>query len=835
MRNGPRRPAPRHAPGPGVPGQLIDVPPQGSRTRSVWALAIGVALASVACGGGSAPPLAPERAAERAAIEGEQCGGERPCEDPLVCARAGSCQAAGTSGTLPEGAGCASDSDCLRALVCGSEGACVHAAGGAPGERCSEALSCRTDLVCAGDERCRAIGAPGTAGVGEPCDAPAECRLGLVCGGAACLQPVDWAWPDCPEEDPEPVAYFRLPRGETLPDFYHLPFPSDLRLHGGRLDLRSHPDPGSALPVGTGGAARAAQGAEQHVGVKPLSVITFRLSAPIDWTTVRMEGSDPTVVLLLLDPAGVEPPRRRHFSWRQDPAAGPYHCGPTLALRPGVGWPLRPGGQAAALLLDGLRDRTGRPYQRESDLEALLSDELPEEDALSAAHATYGPLRAALVASEIDPERVLTATLFTVEDSLAALGRLADAAHHAPAPEVVEVHPCEEAPADWPCRSLGPLATPACPSPAAGYTELLGLLRVPSFRPGAPPYVDPGSGGVALRSDAPLLPLGTEEACFSLALPQGHASPPDGWPVVMYAHDRGGHARSAVVAGVAQHLAGPPGDGEDATLPRLAVLSVDAPGHGVRQAGRSPSAPRLADPVALRGERLQWVADQLLVERALGSVTLASPGGAPKLDGTRSAFVGLGDGAAAGVLFLAHAPRVRAGALLGGGADWALELTETPASAGLAAVLLATPPGTLHVFHPALALLQQYLDPVDPASVASHVMVRRREDDIVRKHLFGLATVDPALGLAGAQVALPRCLGLQQATPALWQVEGLDPVELPASRNIADYMTAVLELFEARDADPGAALLADARALRKLRHFLGSALAEPAVAPTVPR
>ena len=825
-----------------VGGMRRDRPAASATARVGGALSASLAVATLclSCGGTTAPPLVPdEPGATRPALEGEQCGALRPCEDPLVCARTGLCATAGALGTLTVGAACQRDEDCLSLLVCGAGDVCVAAHGGSPGDPCDSGALCRDDLLCASDDRCRAPGSPGTAGVGEPCSSPTGCRRGLVCGGAACLQPVEWAWEGCPPEATEPLAYFRVPRpAGPLSDFYHLPFPNELRLHDGQLDLEGHPDPGRALPVGAVGWTLAALGAEHLEGFSPLSAVTFRLSTPLDWTSVRMEGADPTVLLWLLDPAGVEPPRQRFFGWRHQPVRGAYHCGSALMLRPGAGWPLRSGAQAAVVLLDGLRDRAGQAYGREPDLTALLAEEPPAEDeTLQTAHTRYAPLRVALAAAGVAPARVVAATLFSVRDPLETIGRLASAALTSAPAELLEVHECSQAPVDSPCRALGstsPASVPGCPSEAAGYTELLGRVRLPSFRAGSPPFVEEGSGGVAARAPEALAPLGAEDACFSLTLPAQVPQPVQGWDPVVFAHAAGGHARSAVLSGVAARLAGPPLPGDDPAAPRLAVLSVDAPGHGLRTHGVSPAAPRLGNPVGLRGERLQWIADLLAIERWVGEQGLGDLPGAPGFDPERLTFVGHGEGASAGVSFLAHAQRVRAAALLGGGGDWTLGLLETRTTTALAEALLAEAPGALDPYHPVLGLLQQYLDPIDPASLARHVMLRRRDDDVPRKHLYLLAGLAPAVGHGEDLVALVRSLGLEQASPSLAPVDGLEPVELPAVRNIADYLTAVFEQFEARDVAPEAALLQDEWALRKLRHFLATAAQDPA-APTVPR
>lgn len=803
------------------------------------AVALGALLAA-ACNGAQSPELDPDNPLE-IGEEGDECGGVLGCESPLVCSRSFRCARPGTPGTVPAGGGCSQDGDCQALLACGVDGACVTLDGVGLDEFCAEAIPCRSDLICGASAACLAPGAPGTSAEGEACTTGEDCRLGLICNEALCARLQTWRPLCAPEASEEPVAYFRVPRsGQGEADFFYLPFPNDLRLKEGRLDLRHHPRPGSDFPVpGVAELVDELRG-EQRSGFSPMSTVIFRFSQPVDAKSIRSvvsSGDDANMLLVEFNAQDLAASRRRGMMWTSRDQGLPYVCGPWMGFRPVEGWPIATG-TAAVVLLDGLKTWDGDPIGREPDLDALLGDARPGSADLSRVHETYAPLRAWLDAVGIDRGRVLSAALFSVDDPPNALARLRAATDAwEPGPTIDEVVVCDEGVAS-PCASDGTADLPerGCGPQAAGYVELHGTVTLPIFQEGMAPYTTEGEGGVPLYAGGAPPVVRTESVCFSLTVPSAGPMPEAGWPLLLFAHGTGGSFRSHVHNGLAELVAGVDVGGEAPV--RVAVLGIDAPLHGPRRNSDQPSEELFFDyrnPGAARGNSLQAIADLFGLARLAGAgLTLTAGDLEVRTDPAQVHFMGHSQGAQTGVPFLAFADEVQSAVLSGAGADLVTGLMTKSQPVDLTQaikVLLGDP--ALSPQHPILGLMQQYFDVVDPVHYGPLVFGLRREGT-TRQHTFHVVGTDDHYSPPETMVALARALRVHQAVPRLEPVEDLDPVTLPATGNYYELLTGVMEQF-APDGDYDGHFVAfrHTEARRKLAHFIATAVANEM--PTVPR
>jgi len=815
--------------------------PRRTLGAAAAALLLFAALHGGACDGPQTPELDPDNPLE-IGQEGDECGGVLGCEDPLLCSRSFRCARPGSPGTVAEGGGCTGDDDCQALLACGVDGTCLTMDGVGLDEFCAAEIPCRSDLICGAQAACVPPGSPGTNAEGEACAGGQECRLGLICNEGRCAKLDVWRPICAPEASEDAVAYFRVPRaGAGEADFFHLPFPNSLRLRDGHMDLAEHPKPRADFLIPGVRELVDALRAEVRAGFSPMSTVIFRFSKPVDADTVRTvstSGDDANVLLVELNPDDPGAARKRSISWTSRDQGLPYVCGPWMGFRPLEGWPIV-SGQAAVVLLEGLKTWDGEAIAREPDLDAVLADARPGNSDLARAHEAYAPLRTWLDAAGIERARVLNAALFSVDTPPnAMLGLRLAVDSWEPGPSVDEVVVCDEGVVS-PCASDGTADDPdrACGPTAAGFVELHGKVTLPVFQEGEPPYSEEGSGGIPVYAGGPPPVVRTEQVCFSLTVPTGPEMPAEGWPLLLFAHGTGGSFRSHVHNGLAELLSAVDVGGGAPTM-GVAVLGIDAPLHGPRRNSDKPAQELFFDyrnPLAARGNSLQAVADLFAVARLAGAgVSLTAGELEVRTDPAQVHFMGHSQGGQTGVPFLAFADEVRSAALSGAGADLITGLmTKTqPVDVPQAIKVMLGDPA-LSPQHPVLGLLQQYFDVVDPAYYGPLVFGMRREGT-TRQHTYHLMGMDDHYSPQPTMVALARTLRVHQAQPAIEPLDDLEPVTLPATGNYYEILTGVMEQF-APDGDYDGHFVAfrHAEARRKLAHFVGTAVLNGV--PTVPR
>jgi hypothetical protein len=756
-------------------------------------------------------------------VYGDACGTETPCVEGLVCAQDATCRYEDEPGTFGEGDDCVSTAQCALGLACAGSGLCAE------------------------------VGAAGTAAFGENCATDEDCRAGLSCADDGTCRGVEvplWAGAVCPDptlEDGPFRVFFEVPGDEPLSDFYRLPFPNDARLDDGVINLDGHPGPGPLIDLVGDAVAGVLRVASLDMGAYGNNQATFfRFSASPDLGTLtigRPGVGSVTVVDVTLGAAefNTEPPMRLQASTGRRA----YLCHNWLAVHPLDGVPWLPGHTYAALVSRTVADEDGVSAAPDADFSALLLPTAPSEGRLQRAWAAYAPLRAWLTTTGADPASLAAAAVFTVQDPPAQVERVRGAVDGQSIPDLRDLILCgvdddryaDPADPDRGCQGDG----------AAAWSELQGLVDLPAFQSGLPPYKDQGDGG-AIGFERTELPVTRTDAVHvSVVLPSG-APPPDGWPVILYGHGTGGNYTSAVREGLADQLTeialG------DATV-RFAIVSFDAPMHGPRafpenwkstwlEADPDAYEPDVLffnplNPRAARDNALQQVADLMGLTRMLANFDLApelSPTGERiQFDPANLYYLGHSQGGVVGATFLAHTDLIRGAVLSGAGGltiQSLLHKTEPHDLAAMLRVGLADP--DIDRVHPLLNIAQQIAEPADGVNHARHVLRAPLGDD-PRRHILQTYGVGDRFSPDETQFALARALGVDQVPGALTPLTNLDVITLPASGNHTSGTTAVVHLYEAQGRDAHFVLFDRPDTIAHVRSFFATAVVDPV--PTV--
>lgn len=741
----PARPGPRPAP----------------RAPAPLALLAPIALLSALLAVGCAPIRDNEALAGK---RNDPCQADIACGPGLVCAQDGTCQGVGDPGTTDLGDACVADDECRFGYLCSGNGRCGTVSLSPEGERCLSDRACEAGLVCARDGSCAQPGAEGTAPLGDGCAEDAECGYALICGPeGVCAETPRWGGVECSDvEVARPQILFDVPRGEVPAMFYTMPYPNDVRMRAGTIDRAGFPgadvmpEPGEML----GRYLSAVR--EDGAAFGPNSAVIFRFSGTVDFGTLDFGGDDPNFLFVDITPNGESRGRSPRSRFYATGGRDRYICNNWLGIRPSEGTPLTYGNTYAVVFRRGLTDDNGTPLEPSPDQEALLGGVPPVHPALVAAWQRYAPLRDWLAEDGIPSEDIIAAAVFTVGDPRARLAVVRDAVHAAPSPAVEEAVACD--------GGASPCAERSCPAAGGATREYHARLSLPGFLQGVPPYAD--WGGEAVYVDGAPRVQRAESVCAVLTTPSGDA-PAGGWPVAIFAHDLGGEARTAVDAGLADRLA----------EAGWATLSYDGVLQGARHGGDGlPDAAAAAAvldeparPGLMRDQMVQGAADLFALVRLLqGGVEL--PGGGA-LSTEQLAFVGHGRGGVYGVPFLAYEPAIRAGVLAAVGGDLVDWLQKRTAPRNLAAELLqAFAERDFNGMHPALHLMQTWLDPRDPVHYGT--LLRRPPEGLAGKHLLYLYGHEDPITPPSTMNHMALALRLQQV--------GEGPVELTAITVAAD-------------------------------------------------
>jgi hypothetical protein len=630
-----------------------------------------------------------------------------PCRPGLACTN-GRCK---PSGAQTEGEPCLTAFECEEGLTCGFGGFCIPQGAGVADDPCISAAECRRGYACvpgAGLQGICAVPETTAGDVGAECAGLLQCRAGLACSpesgrcvpGSLLLHPDVFSGVGCPDERTVDFgARMRLPDDDTAADFLSTPFPTDLRRLDGRLNLADFPVPGPG-PLGFDALDASLRVLETDAdGASRAPLIQFRFTAPLDAASlvdrvrlVAVESGEDVPLTVSVDTAGTK-----------------YHCPHRLVVRPRVEVLLAPGTTYAALLLSGIRAADGRAARPLDALPALLDGSAARER--PAVRPVVEALARALSATALPADGIVGATVFTTRAPSTLIEAVHAAVTAAPARLAETAVPCGGETVS-PCAVEGS-ADRACGSPDPAFTEWHLRLDLPVIQRGTRPYVNAEAGGEVARTGDAVSIVARETVCAALLLPTA-APPAGGWPVLVYAHGTGGGFRAHVDA-----------LGDLAT--DRVVLGYDGPMHGPRQGPAPWSDPgalffNLRNPGAGLGNAAQGIADLFAIDAFLSAhpVLELTPEVVVPVDRSRRVLWGHSQGGNAAAVALAHPGGWRGGLLTGTGGGFADGLLEkrTPTDGGLALRALLQS-AEVDRDHPALDLIGQVFEPVDPLMSAA--------------------------------------------------------------------------------------------------------------------
>jgi hypothetical protein len=705
---------------------------------------------------------------------GGECRLNTDCTGGKACI-SGVCVAAPA---VAEGGTCVATRDCGAGLYCNELATCRKGGTGAAGHPCTTDAVCLPPLRCAQSGFSGACATSGTGEVGAHCQANGDCLSGLSCARDQTCQSTAIAYPRyggaaCADEGPF-RAYFEVPRPAQPPaDFFRLPFPNDVRVSAGKLDISDFPTPG----VGVLGVDLVRLYADAYTadfdGFSAIAPVTFRFSAPIDFSTATGDS----VLLIDLTP-GDSLGALLARNWSYNSARGKYVCANRLVLRTGLDAPLLPHHIYAAILTTAIKSATGAAAAPDSDLTALLAAAAPTADAsLAAAWTTYKPLRDWVATRAATAPAIAAAALFTVQDAPGHVARVVAAVAAQPAPVLSALTRCDSG-VTSPCDDGTPAR--ACVAADPKFYEIHGKLTLPIFQQGTAPYLVPADGGGITETSGVPQVARTEAVCFALTIPKSTA-PAAGWPLVVYHHGTGGSMRSIVSDGIAGALAG--------ATPATASLGFEAVQHGARR-GTSQLPPdqlilNLMNPRAARDTYLQGAADvvQALRVAGLGLGATASPTGAAiAFNPAAVAFFGQTQGSASGELALPFTEGAIAAVLSGAGAFTTSALIDRRSPSDLSAGLALALGEPVDELHPVVTLLQSFFDRADPLNT-NPLTLKRPATGHASKHVFMTWGVGDTYTPPSTLIANAISLHVPALRPLIETVD-LSLVGRPVSLNI---------------------------------------------------
>lgn len=542
---------------------------------------------------------------------------------------------------------------------------------------------------------------------------------------------------ECEAPDPTDVrAYFEVPgaAGAQEGDFFRLPFPNDVRIVGGKLDLAGFPTPGSDL-LGYDPVQRyidAIVSSESAWGTYP--TVLFRFSGPIDYQSLRGSTGNYPVNWVDITPGAPENGQPQGLYWYASGGRTKYVCDHWVGVRAPAGAPLTPGHTYAVWITTDAVSSSGAKIQRSENFVALLGSAVPSDPALAAAHARFAPFRTFLADNNVPPDTILNATVITTADVRTTMADLAAAVEAGPVPVASGWVKCGSG-ASSPCPQAE--GDRACGSGSAAFDEYHALVSLPIFQQGTAPYLAPADGG-----DVGDSPVRQEDVCLALTVPKT-AMPASGWPLVVFAHGTGGSFRSHVsddVAGALSAAQTPIGS------VGFAVLGIDQVQRGPRRGSSTQSPDTLfynfANPAAARGNPLQGAVDQVALARFAASLDVTVGADAIQVDPAALVFFGHSQGAGHGSVALPYTDVFTAAVLSGNGAGLTEALLDKTQPVNIAAAVpwvLADPDGTGGLnggaMNPVLGLLQQWSDRGDPLNFA-RAIARAPIGTHAPKHVF---------------------------------------------------------------------------------------------------
>ena len=517
----------------------------------------------------------------------------------------------------------------------------------------------------------------------------------------------------CPADQASVHAVYELAPGtsEEL-GFFDAPWPSDARrTAAGTLDMSGFPNPFNISLVDEYLALL-----EDEIHGFGLQTPTyFRFDAPLEVASLPSleESLEEGASVFLVDIDASSPQRGERVPVVVDfvEEASEYWPGNTLTVQPAYGAPLRESNRYAVVVTKGVLGFDGLPVQRPALVNMLLGFEPLDADALPLALAEETSL-AALDELGVQRQDIVSFTSFTTQNVTREMYALRDYVDALPAPAL-------------------PFDVTRMVDQNEDFRLLTGTFMSPQFMDGEVPFVDQG-GRIHFDADGTPVQQGEFEVRFAVSLPQGD-TPPNGWPVILYAHGTGGDWMSFV--------------GETARrAARLgfAMVGVDQIHHGIRNP--DDDAPELLvfnffNPQAFRNNNRQSAVDlmalaRFIIENPLDPRVL---GEGFFFDASQLYFFGHSQGGINGPVYLAADDTARGGVLSGAGGVLPIALVDKVEPVNIpmlvATILRVQDPAQLRTDFPVFAALATAVEVSDPTLYVDAI-ARAPRDGFAAKHVM---------------------------------------------------------------------------------------------------
>lgn len=798
-----------------------------------------------------------------------------PCEFSAECRAGLICdgEVCIAPGDKPQGSTCLISGECEEELTCSLPPECLDGTGdissGACAPVCTEAGDAQIGHLCYVNADCEAylycdfVGIVGTCevtgqlDVSESCDSSKDCAAGLLCRENVCNSVFDIlanlsTFRECEPDDGVGRVLFEVPtESSESEEFYRLPFPNDIRVTGGKIDLTGHPVIGDHV-YNLDPAARIVEAlSNSSHGFSNTGAIYFRFSRVVGLSEIVIgadqapEDQKDTLALVDITPASSNYGERQDILWSAEMGGGSggrYICDNWLMVRPLFLRPLTPGRTYAALVMKGLKDGEGVPLIPDTDFETMLSDTEPSGDKMRVAWGKYKPLRDFLgdgsVGLPVGANRLLGAAVFTVGKSDQSIRQIRQTVSAGPGPSPRELSLCANG---SPQGCALPSGQEGCFGTSNGYDEIHGILDLPRLRNGDGNFLYPDSGG---KVSEPAEVMGLEAVCFALSIPSEEEMPEEGWPLVLYGHGTLGDRRSPYQDGTVDALSNLQNElGKQG----VAVLSVDQLFHGSRSID-SPFGPEftyqnLGNPAAISGNVLQSVGEFFQLEKfstVVDWTTESSPTGkALKFDLDHLYVYGHSVGGTAGLVAGSQSLNVKGFVVGGVGGGLPLSLMERtnpqplPALLGLYFADLR-PSGESRVTqnHPLVSLLHHLAGPADLLSVAEQLFVSPPELTPA-KHVFLVWGIGDTFVGDSSVKSLASAMRLTQVEPIEDKVVGVVSAPAPATVTWPLGITAVISDHVPVGYDGHFVLQQHPDARRQATQFMGTAVSSEDGIPTL--
>jgi len=610
---------------------------------------------------------------------------------------------------------------------------------------------------------------------------------------------------------------FRVRTPET--GFFNRPWPADVRMTAeGTVDLSGFPNPTHSSMLDTWITT-----IQQNThGFGTNSAVYFSFDGPLDPATLPAGPSETLTAeatAFLVDiSSGPGRGEMIPLVVRFIPDRFQFTPKNTLVLRPVLGFPLRSATTYAAVVTRGVKNESGKNLGAVSDFERTKYQAAPEDEYVRAwwevMHPAYDELEELGL---VERGEVAALAVFTTQEVLDEMDRVREFVAALPAPQA----------SDWQQLSDKP-----------DVYQLEGWFDLPEFQAGDPPDFEDGGAFVFDQNGEPV-PQRTVSIPFVLAVPKA-APPPDGWPIVIYAHGTGGDRY-----GFCDY---PDNPCDLMGRKGLASIGIDQPLHGHRNPwGSDPNLTtfNFYNILAMRDNFRQGAADLLVLRRLIDSLevpAVVSPTGAAiAIDETRVGYMGHSQGGLTGGVYLGVAEGIAGAVMSGAGGGLGVALLEKTAPIDIPALIILAldlDESEFDLDHPAINIFQMFSERADPLNYARRYFLEPHSGASPR-HLFfsqGLLDVYTIPVQIGALASAGGCMLM---TPVSEEVEsmdlrGLTPLEPPVSGNAegpnGEPVTAVLVQYPT---DGHFAVFDNLTAQRHYTGFLDTLLHEnlPSVGP----